>query len=398
MPWKEILPMDERQRFIYDYQQNLCTFTELCRHYAISRKTGYKWLARFQAEGVSGLREQSRAPHGCPHQTPTPLAQRVIRTRQRHRRWGPKKIIAYLAQHAPETDWPAPSTAGDILQRADLILPRRRRAKPESFGPPFTPMNRPNTVWATDFKGHFKTGDGLYCYPLTVEDGCSRFALAAHALPSTEHAGVVPIFEALFEQYGLPAVIHSDNGTPFASQAIRRLSRLQVWWIKLGIRPELSAPASPQHNGRLERFHRTLKAETTHPPAANLRAQQRLFDQFLTEYNQVRPHEALGQTPPATHYAPSLRPYPRCLPELTYPRHYEVRRVSRDGAFRWASADISLSHVLANEIIGLDPIATDVWTVYFGPLPLGYFDEARGQVSGTRDFYPARLSKNHAAH
>lgn len=387
MPWKATTTMKERVKFMRDYAEGLYRFSELCAHYSISRKTGYKWLARYQAEGEAGLVNQSRAPKHCPHQVTEAVAEKLVAFRKRHRRWGPKKLLAVLGRREPEVRWPAPSTVGALLKRAGLVEARRRQPQPGHPGLGETAMDAPNAVWTADFKGEFKTGDGRYCYPLTVVDGYSRYLLACRGLQSTEHVGVVPVFEGLFERYGLPKVIRTDNGVPFASQAVRRISRLQVWWIKLGIRPELIEPAHPEQNGRHERLHRTLKAEATRPPTASARGQQRVFDRFRAEYNNERPHEALGQVAPATVYAASSRRLPASLPELVYPAHYEVRLVSRNGGIRWNTAWVSVSHVLAEESIGLEEVDDGIWSVYFGPVLLGRLDERVGRIAGSRDYY-----------
>lgn len=375
MPWRETTPMHERLRFLRDYHSGLFPFSELCAHYRISRKTGYKWLKRFTTDGVAGLADRARTPQHCPHRVPPEVADPLVTVRQHHPTWGARKIIAYLGTHHPDQAWPAASTVGELLKRHGLIRPHRRRPHPGHPGRPQTLMAEPNAVWTADFKGQFKTLDGLYCYPLTVVDGCSRFLLACQALLSTHQQGVQSVFEELFREYGLPQVIRTDNGVPFATQAIGRLSRLHVWWLKLGIRPELIQPSHPEQNGRHERLHRTLKAEATRPPAATVQAQQDLFNHFRTEYNQLRPHEALGQQPPAARYTPSPRAYPPHLPALEYPAHYEVRKVSRNGGLRWHSGWVNVSHVLADEYVGLEEVADGIWSVYFGPLLLGRFDE-----------------------
>ena len=387
MPWKETTSMDERVKFMRDYAEGLYRFSELCAHYSISRKTGYKWLARYQTKGEAGLQDQSRAPKGCPHQVKGVVAEKLIAFRKRHPHWGPKKIVAVLAEREARVAWPAPSTVGALLKRAGLVEPRRRRPQPGHPGLGETAMDAPNRVWTADFKGEFKTRDGAYCYPLTVVDGYSRYLLACQALSSTEHVGVVPVFEGLFREHGLPEVIRTDNGVPFASQAIVRLSRLQVWWIKLGIMPELIEPAHPEQNGRHERLHRTLKAEATRPPAASARGQQRVFDRFRTEYNAERPHEALGQVAPAKVYHASPRRVPGRLAQIVYPAHYEVRLVSRNGGMRWNKAWVNVSHVLAEEYVGLEEVNDGVWSVYFGPVLLGRMDEKVGRIAGTRDYY-----------
>jgi transposase InsO family protein len=374
--------MAERQRFVKDYRRGLFNMSELCAHYGVSRKTGYKWLRRYAAEGEAGLADRSRAPKHCPHQVEPAIEQRLVAERKRHRTWGPHKLLAHVGPPPKGLKWPAASTVGEILKRHELVRPRRGRARPGHPGRPQTEMDAPNAVWTADFKGHFKTGDGVYCYPLTVLDGYSRYLLACQALLATQHAGVQAVFERLFREYGLPDVIRTDNGVPFATQAIGRLSRLAVWWIKLGIWPELIEPGCPQQNGRHERLHRTLKAETIRPPAAHAQAQQARFGRFQVEYNQVRPHEALGQVPPAKLYVSSRRAYPQRLPELAYPAHFERRYVSRNGGIKFGSRWLNVSHVLAEEYVGLEEVADGIWAMHFGPLCLGRFDQAELKLSG----------------
>ena len=238
-------------------------------------------------------------------------------------------------------------------------------------------MLAPNDIWTADFKGHFKTRDGLYCYPLTVVDGFSRYLLACQGLRSTEHSGSQPVFRRLFHEYGLPRIIRTDNGVPFATTALGRLSRLSVWWIRLGIYPELIQPSHPEQNGRHERMHRTLKAEATRPPGGHLAGQQRRFNAFRREYNDERPHEALGLDTPAARYTPSPRPLPQRMPPLHYPAHFEVRRVSFNGGIRWSSDWVNVSHVLGGEYVGFEEVDNELWNVYFGPLRLGVFHQRK---------------------
>jgi len=236
-------------------------------------------------------------------------------------------------------------------------------------------MTAPNLIWTADFKGQFRTRDGIYCYPLTVVDGYSRFLLGCQALDSTAHVGAQPVFRRLFQEFGLPQLIRTDNGVPFATCALARLSQLSVWWIRLGIYPELIEPSHPEQNGRHERMHRTLKAETTRPAAGHRASQQRRFNDFRDEFNNDRPHEALGQDTPASRYRPSPRPFPARLPALEYPSHYETRLVSRNGGIRWSSQWVNVSHVLGGEYVGLEEIDDGIWDVYFGRLKLGRFHE-----------------------
>lgn len=375
MPWRETSPMNERRRFIADYHRGLFPVTELCQQFGISRKTGYKWIDRFEAEGNTGLRDHPRRPHGCPHETPADVIEALLQARGRHPSWGAKKLLWLLTPRHPRWPWPARSTVANILKRHGLIPQARRRHRPGHPGRPKTPMTAPNEIWTADFKGHFLTRDGLYCYPLTVADGFSRYLLACQALLSPSHQGSRRVFRQLFQECGLPQIIRTDNGTPFASTALGRLSRLSVWWLRLGIYPELIEPAHPEQNGRHERMHRTLKAEATRPPSATSSAQQRRFNRFRQEFNAERPHEALGQRTPASVYQSSPRPFPRRVPEIEYPAHFEVRRVSRNGGIRWHSNWVNVSSVLAEEYLGLEEIDNNLWNVYFGPLNLGRFNE-----------------------
>lgn len=383
MPWSERTPMDQRLQFVADAERLEVLgepFTALCARYGIAPKTGYKVLARYQAEGPTGLLERSRRPHTSPTATPPESVEALLALRRRHPAWGAKKLVAILARRAPELILPAPSTAAALLKRHGVITRPRRRRVLGHPGRPQTPMTEPNAVWTADFKGQFKTLDGRYCYPLTVADGASRYLLGCRALTSTRVAESRPVFVRLFQEYGLPTRLRTDNGVPFATIALGRLSPLSVWWIRLGILPELIEPSHPEQNGRHERMHRTLKAEATRPPKASCRAQQRCFDRFRTEFNDERPHEALGQRPPASVYTPSPRPYPARLLPLEYPAHYEVRRVSHNGGIRWHNHWVNVSHVLAEEYVAFEELADGLWQVYFGPLPLGRFDERRLRI------------------
>lgn len=375
MAWNETNPMKERVLFIDDLESNLYSMTELCDMYGISRKSGYKWVQRYVEEGVEGLKDRSRAPHSCPHRTEERVVEALLAARRAHPRWGPRKLLAYLKPREPEWAWPAASTAGDILRRAGLVEPRRRRRQGPPARRPTVEATAPNDVWTIDFKGEFRTGDHRYCYPLTVVDLCSRYILGCKALHSTEFAGAQPALESRFRKYGLPRAILSDNGAPFSSQAICGLSRLSVWWIKLGIEPLLIQPSHPEQNGSHERMHRELKAETTRPPAGDLTAQQKRFNAFLKLFNEERPHEALGQRPPAELYESSPRAYPELLEPIEYPGHFEVRQVQSRGEISWQGGRLFVSEVLIREPVGLEEIDDGVWSLYFGPRLLARFDE-----------------------
>jgi transposase InsO family protein len=366
--------MDERSAFVRDHRLGVFSVAELCRRFGVSRKTGYKWLGRYAEGGASALGSRSRRPHHVPHETKAARVERIVALRRKYG-WGAKKILRILEGREPAVSWPARSTIEDILKREGLVIPRRRRTYPGHAPRPQTPMSVPNEVWTTDFKGEFRLGNGIYCYPLTVMDGCSRYLLGCQGLHSTASRPAREVFSQLFREYGLPRIIRSDNGSPFASTALGRLSRLSVWWIRLGIIPELNEPAHPEQNGRHERMHRELKASVTRPPRANLAAQQRAFNHFREEYNEIRPHEGIGLETPASIYQPSTRPAPDRLPSVVYPAHLEERLVSENGGIRWNGRWVCVSHVLAGEIIGLEPIDDGLWDVYFGPVNLGRLDE-----------------------
>jgi putative transposase len=375
MPWRESSPMDQKRLFITDYRHSVFPFAELCARYGISRKTGYKWVSRFLQGGYSALGDKSRRPQTCAHRTAAAKEDVILDIRRHHPFWGAKKLLKLCRRRQPKWTWPARSTTCSILKRNGLIPEKRRRRPLGHPGRPMLKMNAPNDIWTTDYKGEFKTLDGRYCYPLTVADGFSRFLLGIQSLLSPCYEATKYHFTRLFREYGLPQVIRSDNGAPFASTAIGRLSRLSVWWIKLGIFPELTEPASPQQNGRHERMHKTLKQATTHPPAANFLAQQDRFDSFREEFNNVRPHEALDQETPASQYTLSSRPFPKRLPKMEYPAHYERRLVSHNGGIRWHHRWVNVSKVLMEEHLGLEEVDDGIWNVYFGPMQLGQFDE-----------------------
>lgn len=385
MPWSVSTPMSERQQFVEDAQRGLYSMVELCARHRISRRVGYKWLARYEAEGLAGLVDRSRRPHGCAHEMDAATAALLVATRRAHPTWGPRKLLAYLERRHTGVRWPAASTVGELLKREGLVLPRRRRRPLGHPGRPTTPMEAPNAVWTADFKGQFKTGDGRYCYPLTIIDGYSRYLLACEGLSGVTHAESRPVFERLFRTVGLPLRIRSDNGVPFATSALGRLSQLSVWWIKLGIMPELIEPAHPQQNGRHERLHKTLKAEATKPPAHTARGQQRRLHAFQREFNEERPHEALGGDTPASYYHRSARAYPARLADPEYPAHFEVRYVSRNGGVRWRNRWVNVSHVLAEEYVGLEEAEDGIWSVYFGPVLLGRFDERDYRIHGAHN-------------
>lgn len=374
MPWKETDVVEQREEFVRAALAKSMPFSDVCETYGISRTTGYTWLERYHERGVAGLADLSRAPKRRPWALSREMAKKVIALRKKRPRWGPRKLLAWFAEKEPTLELPAASTVGELLKREGLVSARRRRRWPAGATPTgLEEVKAPNDCWAVDFKGQFVV-DHQYCYPLTTSDLFSRFLLGCTALRSTELMGVRPAFERLFEEYGLPRAIRSDNGAPFSSVALGGLSTLAVWWVRLGIRLERIPPGQPQHNGRHERMHKTLKAETCSPPEPTLNAQQRRFDEFRLDFNIERPHEALGNAVPAALYEPSDRSYSSRLVELEYPRHFALRRVRHDGGIKLLNQELYLSGPLAGEVVGLEEIDEQLWHLHFGPLFLGILD------------------------
>jgi putative transposase len=381
MPWQELSPVDLRMHFVTDWQTGCWTMTELCTDYQISRKTGYKWIARHEASGPRGLHDRSRRPHHSPQATDPALLDALVALRKRHPRWGAKKLLAVAARHDRQAAWPSRSTVCDLLQARGLVSARHRRHdRYAHVASTLAPITRVNDTWTTDFKGEFRTGDGVYCYPLTLRDGFSRFVLRCDALVHRTYDATRHRFERAFAEYGLPDRIRSDNGAPFASTGLARLSRLSVWWIRLGIVPERIALGHPEQNGSHEQFHSVLKADTARPPAAHAQAQQRRFARFCVEYNHERPHEALADDVPASHYQPSPRPLPRRLPPLEYPGHLEIRRVSAIGQISWRNAPVFVSEALAGEDVALEEVDDGLWTIRFAAIALGRYDDRQRRI------------------
>jgi transposase InsO family protein len=374
MPWKVMDVVDERTRFVKEHLSGLYTMAELCRAYGISRQTGYERLERFDQEGWPGLADHPHAPKRHPNQTSVKIEQRILQLRGEHPRWGARKLRGHLKENYPGLPWPAPSTIGELLQREGLAVARKKRRRTPAYTQPFQAIEHPNDLWCADFKGWFKTQDGERIDPLTMTDAYSRYLLRCQAVDAANLAQVKGIYEAAFREFGTPFGIRTDNGSPFASRAIAGLSRLSVWLMKLGIVPERIQAGHPEQNGRHERMHATMKAETAQPPEANRRAQQRRFDRFLVEYNEVRPHEALGQKTPSSQYQASPRLYPERVPEPEYPDGMQVRRVQRHGGFYWKHQEVFLTEALDAERIGLEQIDDRCWLVYFAAFPIASFD------------------------
>ena len=380
MPWTRTDPQKERLRFVTKAEEGVFSHKELCARFEVSRQTGYATLQRWREEGAEGLKERSRAPLHSPQRIGGELAALLLATRHAHPDWGPRKIHAYLQRRDANLVLPAASTTGELYRRAGLVAPRKQRrwvhpgrVKVEGSGP--------NRMWATDYKGEFRTRDGAKCYPLTVTDLDTRYLLACHGLSSIAHAGAQEVFTVLFREYGLPVAIRSDNGPPFATKAIGGLSRLNVWWTKLGIKHDRIDPGRPDQNGSHERMHRTLKQATLRPPAEDTPEQQDRFDGFRREFNEERPHEALGQETPASRYTRSSREMPKKLPPPSYEGHCRIRRIRGNGILYFGDRQYFLSELLIGEDVALEEIEDGVWSIFFYDLLLARLDERAGKVT-----------------
>lgn len=381
MSWKETCAMDQKIQMIGDYLRKEYTITQLSEMYEVSRKTIYKWLGRYQVEGSSGLSERSKAPKSHPNATPLDVAMEIVAAKLRYQRWGPKKVVAWLEGHHPGKRWPAVSTAGGILKREGLVKPRRKKRKTPPYTEPFNECNRSNAVWSADFKGQFRTGDGSLCYPLTISDNYSRYLLLCRGLSHPTYEEAKPWFEKVFKEYGLPEAIRTDNGAPFASVGVGGLSKLSVWFIKLGIKPERIEPGHPEQNGRHERMHRSLKEATAKPPKRDIKQQQKAFDEFVLEYNDERPHEAVNMKTPSSLYKRSLRPYPARVAEIEYHGDFVVRHVRHNGEIRWNGELIYVSEALAGEPVALKQKDEYLWEIRFSSYPLGVLNQLTMKIT-----------------
>jgi putative transposase len=379
MPWERTTVMDHKVRFVRDYDKYVRSgeksMSELCSEHRIARKTGYKMVRRHDDEGWSGLADRSRAPHSGPHWSDPEVVLRVLETRLEFPHFGAETIVSYLRRLEPDVDWPSPTAVHQWIRHAGLVPTSQRSRRYPHPGKPLDPApERPNEQWSVDFKGHFRTRDRRYCYPLTIADSYSRFLIGCQGLTSTSFETAWPVFERLFQTYGLPDRILSDNGTPFSSNSVKRLSKLAVRWIRLGITPRLIEPGKPQQNGRHERMHGHMKDLVCSHPSRNVAEQQKQFDWFEHHYNHVRPHSSLGKdVVPADLYTSSKRPYPKQLPAIEYPSHFEVRRVRSSGETRWDGQWFFISDALIGEPIAFEHVAEGCWILHFGPVELGYY-------------------------
>lgn len=377
MPFKETCRMEERVRMLSDYDTGVWSVAELCRRYGVCRDTFYEWRSRRESGAEGWFEDRSHAPLHCPHATAPEVVESIVAARRRFPYLGPRKLRVVLERQSPEVCWPSASTIGELLGKASLTAPVKRRRRPIAQWRPFAAVAAANEEWSTDFKGWFRTADQRRIDPLTMTDGYSRFLIDVRITRPTIE-GVQPVFAAAFRAYGLPASIRCDNGAPFGSAGAGGLTRLSAWWLKLGVEPRFIRPARPQENGRIERMHRTLKAQTSRPPAADAAEQQARFDAFRRHYNQERPHEALGQRLPAERYAPSPRAMPDRVEDPWYDANHQVRRVRSSGEIRWRGRHVFVSEALVGELVGLAELETGDHVVRFCALDIGLIDHNGG--------------------
>ena len=371
----------QRNAFVASYFSGQWSMTELCEHFGVSRPTGYLWVSRFDEDDPQSLIDRSHAPLHHINQTDARIVDRILETRDKYG-WGAKKLLAVLQRSDAQTHWPARSTVNDILDRHGLLHKRRPRHRWSHPGVVPLSTDEPNQIWPIDFKGQFKTGNGVYCYPLTVTDHFSRSLLCCQALPSVKTAGVKPLLQKLFREAGLPEAFRSDNGAPFASNGIHGLNELNVWWMQLGINHQRIHPGSPHQNGQHERMHWDLKKETTRPPCSTMRTQQEAFDRFRHRYNEERPHEAIGGKVPSELWRPSPRQMPERIKPPEYPGNFDVRRVSMYGAIRLNMKQLFISSALKNQYIGLEEVDDGMWNIVYYHTLIGRINERDSTITG----------------
>lgn len=372
MPWNESSPMDLRVKFVAEYLEGHHSLSSLCAAFEISRKTGYKWLNRYEIYGAEGLADFSTAPINSPQKLTEQMKQVLIEARQKHPTWGPKKIVAWLETKQPALKFPAPSTVGDLYKNSGLIpVKDHSRLRSKNLAPIYE-SKAANAVWCTDYKGEFRLGNGKICYPLTITDHFTRFLLCCQGHDRNDLLQTKNAFERVFKEFGIPEIILSDNGTPFSSPS--GLSQLNIWWIKLGIKPLRIQPGKPQQNGRHERMHRTLKQNTAYPPQKNMESQQTVFNHFVHEYNFERPHASLNNQTPSVLYTPSLKPMPKEFLEFKYPNFMETKVAGPRGEIRWKGRKYFVSRALEGEEIAFEEKDDGLWLIHFGPIQVGYIN------------------------
>lgn len=381
MPWTERSLMDDRLCFIAACLRGEEPMSGLCARFGISRKTGHKWLERYQGEGAAGLADRSRARHAQTLTIDPATARTILALRKARPKWGPRKLLARLALDHPDHGWPAASTVGDLLRREGASVPRTRVSREPGTKHPQIEPSAPNESWSADFKGWFRTGDGVRCEPLTVTDGHSRYILVCQAVPKITAAEVQPILTRLFRTHGLPRALRTDNGSPFAHRlGLGGLSVLSVWFLKLDIWPDRIAPGRPDQNGRHERMHRTLGEDVADPPAATLLEQQARFDAWREDFNANRPHEALGQRCPATLYEPSPRAFPEEIRAWAYPADHHARRVDVKGYVKWRDRGLYLSEALRGETVALARRDDGDWAIRFRGFDLATLSDETHEI------------------
>lgn len=380
MPWKETTTMVLRNELIQKWRSNAYGVSELAELFGVSRPTVYRWIGRFEAS--EDLDDRRSTPRSCPHRTSAEIAEAIIEAKRERPHWGPEKLVDHLRRVKPEVIWPAPSTAGRILEAEGLVKKRRKHRGVQIRHVHQFTASASGEMMTTDHKGEFRLGNAQYCFPLTINDPVSRFSYGIDATDSRSIERAKPGFEKVFVEYGIPYFMGSDNGPPFCfSRALGGVTRLSVWWIRLGITPLRIHPGCPWENGIHERMHKTLKAETTRPPAHDMSQQQIKFDRFRAEFNHVRPHQSLDGRSPVSLLRPCARPYPKRLPPIEYPGHYETRRVRPAGQIKWQGGLLFVSEALAGEWIGLEEIDDGIWSIHFAAVELGRYHERTKSIS-----------------
>ncbi len=392
MPWTETCVMDLKLQLISDSLRGY-SITELSTAYGISRKTVYKWLHRYEEYGVDGLKNRSRAPKQCPHKLDEHIANLIIAKKKQHLDWGPKKVLDLLRRNDPEIDWPADSTAGELLKRCGLVKKRRYKRTIPADKQPFSDYSEANQSWSADYKGDFKLGNKQRCYPLTITDNCSRYLLACQGLNSTKYSDAQLWFEYTFREFGLPQSIRTDNGSPFASRSLGGLSRLSKWWVDLEIKVERIQPGRPQQNGRHERMHRSLKAAVCKVPSYSMVRQQERFDSFRVEYNELRSHEGLGRQTPESHYEASCRSYPELILPPQYDNDMTVRSVRHNGEIKWKSQRLYVSELLRKLPVGLKQKEEHLWELYYRSHLLGTLNEKTMKIEPVKEWRSSIIKK-----
>ena len=387
MPWKETTTMEQKIEFICEWRTGKYTITELCKSFEISRPTAYKLISRFENEGFEGLKRQSRAPSKHPNATSENIVKSILKLKKQYKLWGAKKIRVLLFNEFTNDQVPSVVTVHNILKKNGLVCPQKRMRRVKPVYPIFDPKVC-NEVWSADYKGKFLMGNKIYCHPLTIADSKSRFLFSAKGHYRENLKSAKAEFKRVFRTYGIPKQIHTDNGSPFGSvRAIQRYTRLSYWFIETGIQPVFSDPAHPEQNGRHERMHRDLKAACAKPSAFDLKAQQRRLNNFVKQYNNIRPHEALEMKTPADIHNFSTRPFPERIPNFDYDSNYKVLKVTKNGSVRWKSYYwVYVTAALMGKYVAIEDIGNGIWKVFYRDVLLGFFDERhlRNKQQSTR--------------